>query len=469
MSLGKRGAALLFARFVTSVPLIVTLLVHVSQGQSPVVLHSFSANGISQRPQAAVTEGTDSLLYGTSVSSAAGSVFKLSTSGIGSELYAFGFTTKGSGPSRLTLASDGTFYGTTPVGGSANLGVLFRINSNGDLTILHEFAGAGDGESPRSAPVEASDGNLYGTTFGDGSNVVSTVYKYTRSGVYSIIYRFDGTSGQGAPGPLVQGFDGKLYGVAVIGGTSGCGAVFSIRIPAVVVRSYSFHCRTGGANPLSLIQASDGSFYGVTNFGGRADAASSSGFGTIFKFAPQNGLTILYRFQGNKDGAYPEGAAIQATDGNLYGTTLRGGTDDIGTIFRITTDGNYKQLYSFQELVGKYPEAPLMQHTNGVIYGTANQGGAHGTGDVFSLDLGLGPFITFVRPSGAVGHIIHILGQGLTGATSVTFNGVTAASFKVERDTYMTATVPNGATTGPVVVVTPSGTLTSNVNFRVVP
>lgn len=105
--------------------------------------------------------------------------------------------------------------------------------------------------------------------------------------------------------------------------------------------------------------------------------------GTIFKFVLKGGLTILYRFQGSKDGGYPWGGLIQATDGNLYGTTLKGGSDDIGTIFRITTDGTYKQLYSFQESVGKFPETSLMQHTNGVIYGMANQGGAHGHGEIF--------------------------------------------------------------------------------------
>jgi hypothetical protein len=81
--------------------------------------------------------------------------------------------------------------------------------------------------------------------------------------------------------------------------------------------------------------------------------------------------------------------------------------------------------------------------------------------------MGLGPFITFVQPTAKVGKAAEILGQGFTGTTSVTFNGVPATSFAVKSDTYMTAVVPTGATTGPVEVTTPTGTLTSNLNFRI--
>jgi hypothetical protein len=87
---------------------------------------------------------------------------------------------------------------------------------------------------------------------------------------------------------------------------------------------------------------------------------------------------------------------------------------------------------------------------------------------MFSLNMGLGPFITFVQPTGKVGQAVQILGQGLKGTTSVTFNGIAATSFTVVNDTYMTAVAPTGATTGPVVVTTPSGALTSNVSFRII-
>jgi uncharacterized repeat protein (TIGR03803 family) len=110
-----------------------------------------------------------------------------------------------------------------------------------------------------------------------------------------------------------------------------------------------------------------------------------------------------------------------------------------------------------------------MQHTNGMLYGTAEEGGANKLGTVYQVNLGLAPFIAFVQRAGAVGQTVEILGQQLTGATTVTFNGVPATSFTVSSPTFLLATVPSGATSGPVVVTTPTATLTSNVNFNVAP
>ena len=108
-----------------------------------------------------------------------------------------------------------------------------------------------------------------------------------------------------------------------------------------------------------------------------------------------------------------------------------------------------------------------MQDTNGVFYGTTGLGGKYNSGTVYSHNAGLAPFITFVLPVGTVGQTAQILSQGLTGTAAVTFNGVAATKFTVVSDTYMTAVVPSGATTGPVVVTTPGGALTSNVSFRI--
>ena len=106
-----------------------------------------------------------------------------------------------------------------------------------------------------------------------------------------------------------------------------------------------------------------------------------------------------------------------------------------------------------------------MQATNGTLYGTTYNGGA-GYGTIYSLSMGLGPFIEAVPPRDAVGHNLIILGSDLTGATSVTFNG-TPATFTVVSATEIKTTVPAGAITGPLVVTTPGGTLSSNVIFRV--
>jgi uncharacterized repeat protein (TIGR03803 family) len=151
----------------------------------------------------------------------------------------------------------------------------------------------------------------------------------------------------------------------------------------------------------------------------------------------------------------------------LYGLTGLGGANGFGALFQISTGGAYKLLYSFGGATGQLPATALLQDTSGAFYGTAAQGGANGYGTIFSLDMGLGPFVTFVLSTGRVGQTAQILGQGLTGTTSVTFSSVAATTFKVVTDTYMTALVPSGAKTGPVVVTTPGGALTSNRNFRI--
>jgi uncharacterized repeat protein (TIGR03803 family) len=117
---------------------------------------------------------------------------------------------------------------------------------------------------------------------------------------------------------------------------------------------------------------------------------------------------------------------------------------------------------------GANPLAGLVQDTNGIFYGTTAYGGANGDGTVFSLSVGLGPFVKTNPTSGKVGKAVKILGTNLTGSTSVTFNG-TAATFTVKSKSEITTTVPTGATTGTVQVVTPGGTLSSNVPFRVTP
>lgn len=184
---------------------------------------------------------------------------------------------------------------------------------------------------------------------------------------------------------------------------------------------------------------------------------------------PSFQATALYLFQdGSTDGLFPQNLVL-ATGGNLYGTIAAGpATSNAGTLYQISTSGAYRLLYALNSGVGIFPSW-LMQHTNGLLYGAADGQGANGGGTIFQLDMGLGPFITFVRANGKAEQTAQILGEGLIGATSVTFNGTPATSFKVASNTYLTAVVPAGATSGPVVVTTPKGTLTSNKNFTILP
>jgi uncharacterized repeat protein (TIGR03803 family) len=265
--------------------------------------------------------------------------------------------------------------------------------------------------------------------------------------------------------------------------TTGLGlaaVVLAMTIPSqsaqaqTVTTLVSFHAKLG-FSPNGLVQATNGDFYGTAFDGG-----SGKG-GTVFRMTPSGTLTTLYSFcsvpgqTDCTDGYQPLFGVIQASDGNLYGTTSSDGThvDNTGkggTIFRITPAGTFTSLYSFCAQTnctdGTGPGA-LMQGTNGYIYGIAG-GGAKDHGQIFQLSPGLRPFVETQTAAGKVGTPVRILGSTLTGATGVTFNG-TAATFRVVSGYEIVATIPTDATTGFVEVATPGGTLQSNSEFTVKP
>jgi uncharacterized repeat protein (TIGR03803 family) len=193
---------------------------------------------------------------------------------------------------------------------------------------------------------------------------------------------------------------------------------------------------------------------------------------------PAGDLTVLHTFclqTHCTDGSGSTSGVIQATDGNFYGTTVAGGAnfadcstygDGCGTVFQITPTGTLTVLHSFDKADGEFPQAGLVQGTDGNLYGVTTGFPGIGAGTVFKISMGLAPFVRTVPVAANPGKQIFILGNNLTGTTSVTFNGK-AATFTVVSATEITATVPAGSSTGTVVVTTPGGTLSSNVPFRV--
>jgi len=220
---------------------------------------------------------------------------------------------------------------------------------------------------------------------------------------------------------------------------------------------------TDGANPYAgLVLGKDGNFYGTTFNGGTV------GDGNVFKISSAGTLTVLHSFTPASDGGTPYGGLVQASDGNFYGVGYLGGTLNHGTIFRIAPSGTFSVRHTFDGTNGSSPMITPMQHTTGILYGDTNTGGTQNTGTFYNLKSGLAPYAALLPASGKVGKSVGILGQGFTTATGVSFNG-TAATFKTVSNTYMTATVPAGATTGPVTVAVPSGNLKSKQTFRVTP
>jgi uncharacterized repeat protein (TIGR03803 family) len=366
--------------------------------------------------------------------------------------------------------------------------MVFRITPAGELTPIYSFcykSGCADGSLPYAGLIQATNGNFYGTTASGGANGGGTVFEITPGGTLTTLYSFcsqtNCTDGQEPYAGLVQAGNGYLYGTTSIGGANGnYGTVFKISpkfSPSVTLKTlYSFCsqivsgiCTDGQYPYAALVQGAQGHFYGTTPSGGANQA------GAVFEFVDENNLSTLYSFcppSTCADGAAPYPGLVQGSDGNFYGTTPTGGVPGgNGNAFVITPSGSLSNLYTFCTVLpcagGAQPSAGLVQGTDGNFYGTTKAGGA-GYGTVFSLSVGLGPFVETRPTSGKVGSVVKILGTDLTGASSVTFNG-TAATLTVVSRYLITTTVPVGASTGKVEVATPSGTLSSNVSFRVRP
>ena len=425
---------------------------------------------------AALAQGRDGNLYGATSYGGVhddGTIFSLTPEGTLATLYSFcGKQNCADGQHPfvgLVLATDGNFYGTTWSQGKGS-DTVFGFAPH-QLITVDRFAATNP-----SGLMQANDGSLYGTTRYGGSTLNGTIFKIAPSGVVTILYSFcvappscsDGSSPSFEG--LVQATDGNFYGTTERGGAHQRGTVFKFTPGGVLTALYSFCAKDGCADgqdaQAGLIQGRDGNLYGTTNGGGGESCSYDYGCGTIFKVTPGGKLVTLHIFHG-EDGRGPSGNLVQGTDGNLYGSTLGGGRYDRGTLFEFTPDGKVTTLHVFDSTDGSDP-SPLYQSTNGIFYGTSLSDGPFGLGTVFSLDMGLGPFVSLPRNSGKVGSTGGILGQGFTGTTDVSLNG-TSATFTIVSDTYLTATIPPGATSGYVTVTTPSGKLTSNKLFRVIP
>ena len=440
------------------------------------LLNFDNANG-QFPPYGSLVQGPDGNFYGVTLDGGTataclfgcGTIFKITPSGQLTTLYSFcsqSGCTDGAGPyGGLVLANNGLFYGTTAFGG-LGWGLIYSISQSGVYTVVHTFDGT-NGADPVSALVQASDGNLYGVTPGGGADSTGIVFKMTLTGTFTTIASFNTFNGQSPESTLVQ-IGGIFYGTTDQGGANGYGTIFKVTRSGVITGLHSFR-GSDGRNPVGgLVPGSNGKLYGTTQFGG-SSSACRSGCGTIFEITPSGSFATVHNFDFS-DGSVLSGALIQANDGHLYGTTQGGGPGCLiscGTIFEIAGT-QLITLYAFSSASGNTPEATVTQGTDGTFYGTTIFGGTNNDGTVFNLSTGLTPLVVTAPTSGKIGLPVLIMGNNLTGATSVTFNG-TPATFSVLSNNSLSAKVPPGATSGTVQVTTASGTLNSNPVFQVVP
>ena len=430
-----------------------------AQTLSTVVVFNGS-NGSSPGP---LVQGIDGNLYGVTYTGESfanvfyGTVFKTTTAGVLTTIYAFG--PNEANPIGLSLDTNGAFYGETQQGGTITglcttpfCGTIFRMAPDGIPASIVSFNGTNGTDA--SNLISVSDGVLFGTSHAGGTNNYGTVFKITPGGTLTTLHDFAGPDGATPCDGLVLSPSGLLYGTTIGGGDSNDGTVFSMTPAGKLTTLHSFD-GSDGAGACGLLSAGDDTFYGFTTAGGTANG------GTVFKITADGILTTIANF------AFSEAptSLTLGTDGNLYGTVTFG-TNFYGSIFELTPAGTLTVLYTFTGGPINFP-GRLLQATDGNFYGTTGADGDY-FGVIFRLSVGLSAFVETLPTSGKIGDTVEILGTNLTRPASVTFNG-TPATITAVRPSEIIAAVPAGATTGPVEVMMSGKTLLSNAPFRIVP
>ncbi len=272
------------------------------------------------------------------------------------------------------------------------------------LTVLHTFTRGGDGRYPTAGVLRDANGNLYGTTSVGGSLPFGSVFRVDTTGKETILHNFWGGDGLGPSGQLIRDEAGTFYSTTTEGGTPegggcdhGCGTVFKLDGAGKVTVLYAFTGGTDGANPYTdVVRDEKGTLYGTAGNGGDLNCSfeGNTGCGVVFKVDKNGKETVLHAFSGTPDGESPSGGLIRDPAGNLYGVTLFGGTYDLGSVFKIDKAGKYAVLFSFDDWSdGIVPQGDLVLDAAGNLYGTTVEGGdlscgydGEGCGVVFKLD-----------------------------------------------------------------------------------
>jgi uncharacterized repeat protein (TIGR03803 family) len=319
-----------------------------AEAQSFIALHQFDSEANGARPQGALLRDAAGNLFGTTSGGGIGEgvVFKIDTTGQETVLFTFQVVNGGFPASPLIQDPAGNLYGIADIG-PGGAGIVYKLSPEGEQTILHAFQGGFNlkPKVPTGGLLMDKFGNIFGTTlFGGNANCslgCGTIYRLDKAGTLRVRYKFTGGADGNQPfGPLVQDADGNLYGVAQSGGNLSC-----------------------------------------PEFPG-------TGCGTVFKLAKNRTLTVLHTFNGGLDGASPQPGLLLDGAGNLFGASSRGGNSENGTVFKISKDGTYKVVHRFTGADGTTPNGGLVSDNSGNLYGTTQLGGAEGLGIAFQLKPG---------------------------------------------------------------------------------
>jgi uncharacterized repeat protein (TIGR03803 family) len=387
-----------FAKFTSTSLLLLIGLAAIPSGwaQTYTVLYSFTGGTDGAHPTGGLILDSADNLYGTTEGAGGttqGSVFRLSPKGKFTLLHNFGAGGAGGADPVAGLVRDsaGNLYGTTFGGGSVGPGTVFKLDKKNNFSVLHSFSGP-DGAQPTAPVILDSAGNLYGTTNSGGNSKCDNgsgcgvVFKLDTEGNETVLYAFAAPkNGKNPYAGLLRDSAGNLYGTTTAGGHANFGTVFEVNPAGSETVLYTFQTLADGDDPWSpLIQDAAGNFYGTTTTGGKGSCEDDT-CGVVFKLDTNGNETVLYSFTGSSGGAHPLAGLIMDSAGNLYGTTS-------GTVFKLDPAGNLTVLHTFTPGAdGELPYAGLSMDPARNLYGTASQGGnlndcqEQGCGVVFKI------------------------------------------------------------------------------------
>jgi uncharacterized repeat protein (TIGR03803 family) len=448
----------------------------------PVTIINFNGTN-GQYPIAGVTFDEHGTMYGTTgqggpsynpqgnagiLNNGLGTIWKYTPAAGLTTLFAFSGETSpannGYKPDALTIDAAGNLYGTTYEGGNGfapnqsafGLGTIFKYSASGQFSLLYEFSGP-EGANPIGRVILDSQGHLWGTTWegGIGWNPalgnfgLGTVFEYSSGSLMNPV-QFQGSNGGGnISGGMASDGDGNFYGTTYEGGANGFGTIFRYNsISGQLTTLLNFN-RTNGSLPLADVTLDgNGNLFGTTYQGGSHSSASNNCCGTVWKYSLASGvLTTLVNFDGDNvpaDGMFPWGGVTLDSKGNLYGITTYGGTYGDGIVYEYSSAGELSTLATFSGPNGSNPEGNLALDSAGNLYGTTNQGGTFGSGTVYEMTLN--------TSEGACGGIA---------LSSLTLSPISVPNGQSSTGTItLSAAAPSGGATV---------TLSSNSTFAIVP
>lgn len=398
------------------------------------VLHIFKGGADGANPNGIYRDAAGNI-FGTTYQGGAsnlGTVYELA-SGHETILYSFRAGTGGAfPPAGVARDSSGNLYGVAKFGGSANDGIVFKYDATGRYSVLYNFPGGSNGATPYAGVTLDAAGNLYGTTYYGGSAAnAGVIYKLTSAGQESVLYAFTGgDDGANPTGGVTLDAAGNLYGTATTKGSSDCGVLFKLDTSGAYTALHTF-AGAYGCNPEAApVFDSAANLYGTTSSGAiyKYDTAGNytvlhddgsdlnsgvtldpagniygeayllpkswcnhivKGCNWLYKLDPAGNFSVLHTFTGRSDGYLPSGGLTIDSAGNLYGATIGGGSagghDGHGVVFEVDTAGTYTVLHTFTGLDGSGPYGGVTLDPQGNLYGTTYNGGKTTDGVLFEL------------------------------------------------------------------------------------